>query len=111
MSVQTIRKKRPLPAKELAAMYDVSVRTIYRWNSQTREDWIDEQAATREAIRAYHDDEHHTWPQTADHFNMSQGAVRQRCYRARKERAAEAERSDAELFANSSDEQSGAVRD
>ncbi|MDW7547254.1 sigma factor-like helix-turn-helix DNA-binding protein, partial [Bifidobacterium longum] len=43
------------------------------------------------AVRAYHDDEGHTWPQTAEHFNMSQGAVRQRCYRARKERAAEAE--------------------
>ena len=24
MTIQTIRKKRPLPAKELAAMYDVS---------------------------------------------------------------------------------------
>lgn len=64
---------------------------VKSWNSQTREDWIDEQAATREAVRAYHDDEGHTWPQTAEHFNMSQGAVRQRCYRARKERAAEAE--------------------
>ena len=97
MTVQTIRKKRPLPAKELAAMYDVSVRTICRWNSQTREDWIDEQAATREAIRSYHDDEGHTWPQTAEHFNMTQGAVRQRCYRARKERQAEAERHVGEL--------------
>ncbi len=44
-----------------------------------------------EEIRAYHDDEGHTWPQTAEHFNMSQGAVRQRCYRARKERQAESE--------------------
>ncbi|WP_417353805.1 hypothetical protein [Gordonibacter pamelaeae] len=69
----------------------MSIRTVKSWNSQTREDWIDEQAATREAVRAYHDDEGHTWPQTAEHFNMSQGAVRQRCYRARKERAAEAE--------------------
>lgn len=90
MTIQTIRKKRPLPAKELAAMYDVSVRTIQRWASQTREDWIDEQATTREAIRAFHDDEGHTWPQTAKHFNLSQDAVRRRCYRARKERAAEA---------------------
>ena len=38
MTIQTIRRKRPLPAKELAEMYDVSVRTIKRWNSQTRED-------------------------------------------------------------------------
>ena len=88
--MQTIRKKRPLPAKELAKMYDVSVRTIQRWASQTREDWIDEQAALRESIRAYHDDAHHTWPQTAAHFGMSQDAVRRRCYRARREREAEA---------------------
>lgn len=90
MTVKTIRKKRPLPAKELAAMYDVSVRTIKRWNSQTREDWIDEQATLREAIRSYHDDERHSWSQTVEHFGMSLSAVRQRCYRARKERAAEA---------------------
>ena len=105
----TLRKKRPLPASEMAEMFGVNPRTIRSWNAMKREDWIDEQAATREAIRAFHDDEHHTWPQTAEHFNMSQGAVRQRCYRARKERAAEAERRDAELFTNSSDEQSGTV--
>lgn len=91
MTVQTIRKKRPMPARELAEAYGVSIRTIKRWNSQTREDWIDEQAATREAIRAYHDDEGHSWAQTVEHFNMSLSAVRQRCYRARKERKAEAE--------------------
>mgnify|MGYP003279229648 FL=1 len=91
MTYKTIRKKRPLPARVVAEMYGVSIRTVKSWNSQTREDWIDEQAATREAVRAYHDDEGHTWPQTAEHFNMSQGAVRQRCYRARKERAGEAE--------------------
>jgi transposase len=90
MTIQTIRKKRPLPAKELAEMYDVSVRTIKRWNSQTREDWIDEQATLREAIRAYHDDEGHSWSETTKHFGMSSSAVRQRCYRARKEREAEA---------------------
>lgn len=41
-----------------------------------------------EDIRAYHDDERHTWSQTAAHFNLSEGAARQRAYRARKERAA-----------------------
>ena len=76
MTIKTIRKKRPLPAKELAEAYDVSVRTIYRWNSQTREDWIDEQATLRESIRAYHDDDGHSWAATAEHFNMTQGAVR-----------------------------------
>lgn len=91
MTYKTIRKKRPLPARVVAEMYGVSIRTVKSWNSQTREDWIDEQAATREAVRAYHDDEGHTWPQTAAHFTMTQGAVRQRAYRARKERQAEAE--------------------
>lgn len=90
MTIKTIRKKRPLPAKELAEAYDVSVRTIYRWNSQTREEWIDEQATLRESIRAYHDDDGHSWAATAEHFNMTQGAVRARAYRARKEREAEA---------------------
>ena len=90
MTIQTIRKKRPLPAKELAEAYGVSVRTIKYWNSQTREDWIDEQATLRESIRAYHDDDGHSWSQTAERFGMSQDAVRSRCYRARKERAAEA---------------------
>lgn len=90
--VRTIlRKKRPMTAREAAELFNVHPRTIQSWVAMEREDWIDEQAATREAVRAYHDDEGHTWPQTAEHFNMSQGAVRQRCYRARKERAAEAE--------------------
>ena len=52
MTYKTIRKKRPLPARVVAEMYGVSIRTVKSWNSQTREDWIDEQAATREAVRA-----------------------------------------------------------
>lgn len=91
MTLQTIRKKRPMTARKLAAMYDVSPRTIVRWNSQTRQDWINDQADLRESIRVYHDDEGHSWNETVEHFNMSSSAVRQRCYRARKERAAEAE--------------------
>ncbi len=90
MTIETIRTKRTLPASELAEIYGVSARTIQRWNAQKREDWIDEQAALRESIRAYHDDEGHSWSQTIEHFNMSSSAVRQRCYRARKEREAEA---------------------
>lgn len=91
MTMKTIRKKRPLPARELAEMYDVSPRTIQRWASQTREDWIDEQAAGREAIRAYHDDEGHSWTQTAAHFGLALSTVKERAYRARRERQAEAE--------------------
>lgn len=94
MTRTILRKKRPLPAREMAEMFGVNPRTIRSWNAVKREDWIDEQAAMRESIRAYHDDEGHTWPQTAEHFGMSSSAVRQRCYRARKEReAAAAEKS------------------
>lgn len=91
VTYKTIRKKRTVPAPELAEMYDVSTRTIRRWCSQPRQEWIDEQAAGREAIRAYHDDEGHSWTQTADHFGLSLSAVKMRAYRARKERQAEAE--------------------
>lgn len=91
MTMKTIRKKRPLSARKLAEMYDVTPRTIMRWASQTRADWIDEQAAGREAIRSFHDDEGHSWTQTADHFGLSLSTVKERAYRARKERQAEAE--------------------
>lgn len=87
---ETIRKKRPMSARALAEMWDVSPRTIQRWASQTREAWMDEQAAGRETIRAYHDDEGHSWSQTAEHFALAQSTVKERAYRARKERAAEA---------------------
>ena len=90
MTIQTIRKKRPITAREAAEAYGVTPRTIRRWAAQPRQDWIDEQAATREAIRAYHDDEGHSWSQTVEHFGMSLSAVRQRAYKARKEREAEA---------------------
>lgn len=94
MTRTILRKKRPLPARKMAEMFGVNPRTIRSWNAMKREDWIDDQAAMRESIRAYHDDEGYTWPQTAEHFGMSQDAVRARCYRARKEReAAAAEKS------------------
>lgn len=86
MSIQTIRKKRPMKAAVLAEAYGVSVRTIKRWNSQTREDYLTEQERIREEIRSYHDDDGHSWAKTAEHFGMSTGAVRQRAYRARKDR-------------------------
>ncbi len=90
MTIKTIRKKRPLPAKELA---EATTFLFARFTGgiRKREEWIDEQATLRESIRAYHDDDGHSWAATAKHFNMTQGAVRGRAYRARKERAAEAE--------------------
>ena len=91
MVIQTIRKKRPLPARQLAEMYDVTPRTIMGWAAQTRADWTDEQAAGREAIRAYNDDDGHSWTQTGKQFHLSLSTVKERAYRARKVRAAEAE--------------------
>lgn len=86
MAIQTIRKKRPMKAKVLAEAYGVSISTIKRWNSQTRKDYLGEQARLREEIRAYHDDDGHSWAKTAERFEMSISAVRQRAYRARKDR-------------------------
>lgn len=90
MTIKTIRAKRPISARKAAETYGVSIRTIQRWASQPREEWIDDQATTREAIRAYHDDDGHSWSETSKHFNMSTSAARQRAYKARKEREAEA---------------------
>lgn len=48
-------------------------------------------AEQREATRVYKDVEGHTWPEVMDHFNLSLHAAKSRVYKARKERAAEAE--------------------
>jgi DNA-directed RNA polymerase specialized sigma24 family protein len=48
-------------------------------------------AAQREATRVYKDVERHTWRETAEHFGIKERATKYRVYRARKERAAEAE--------------------
>lgn len=86
MAIARITKKRPMPAKELAEAYGVSLRTIQRYVSQPREDYLADQAKLREEIRAYHDDAGHSWAKTAERFEMSISAVRQRAYRARKDR-------------------------
>ena len=48
-------------------------------------------ADEREAIRAFHDDAGHSWTETAEHFGLHLNTVKQRAYRACKERAAERE--------------------
>lgn len=78
-----------LTAKEAARRAKTSERTARRWTSQPRAEWIAEQAEAREEIRAYHDDEGHSWPETARHFGVSVDSVKRRAYRARKERAEE----------------------
>lgn len=87
--IETERRKRRVTAREGARLTGLSERYIRKLVAQTREDYLAEQAERREAIRAYHDDEGHTWEQTATHFGTSIYNVQKRAYRARKERAEE----------------------
>lgn len=78
-----------LTAKEAARRQGRSTRTAQRWTSQPREQWLADKAREREGIRAYHDEGGHSWPETGKHFGLAEDTVKQRAYRARKERAAE----------------------
>lgn len=78
-----------LTAREASKKTQLSLRTIQRWTSKSRADWIDEKAQEREEIRAYHDDLGHSWAETAAHFGLHYDTVKRRAYRARKERAEE----------------------
>lgn len=77
--------------RELSERTGLNRRTIMRHTSMPRAEWLQQKADEREAIRAYHDDEGHSWPETAKHFGVSVDTVKQRAYRARQERAKERE--------------------
>ena len=77
--------------REAAEITGLSPRSIRRWTSMPRSQYIREQKQRREEIRAYHDDQDHTWPETARHYGTTESNVKQLAYRARKERAREAE--------------------
>lgn len=87
--METVRRKRRVTAREGAEITGLTPRHVRRLVAQPREEWINEKADEREKIRAYHDDEGHTWEQTAAHFGTSIYNVQKRAYRARKERAEE----------------------
>lgn len=89
--VETMRKKRKYTAKEGAARLGLSERYVRQLVAQPRDEWLAEKAAERESIRAFHDDEGHSWTQTAAHFGLHVDTVKRRAYNARKERAAERE--------------------
>lgn len=74
---------------ELVEKTGLSRATIARHTSRSRAEWLAQKAAQREAIRAYHDEEGHSWTETAKHFGLDYSTVKQRAYRARKERAVE----------------------
>lgn len=83
--------RKGLTAREAAKRAGMSTRSAQRWTSRPREEYIAEMAAEREAIRRFHDDEGNSWTETAAHFGLHLNTVKQRAYRARKERAAERE--------------------
>lgn len=83
------RRKRRVTAREGAAITGLSPRHVRRLVAQPRAEWLAEKAREREEIRAYHDDEGHTWPETAAHYGLSIYTVQQRARRARRDRAAE----------------------
>lgn len=66
----------------------LSIATIRRHTSLPREEWLTKKAAEREAILTFHDDEGHSWTQTAKHFGLHVDTVRRRARRARRDRAA-----------------------
>lgn len=76
-------------AREAAGVVGTSVRTAQRWTAVPRDEWLRQMADEREDIRSFHDDEGHSWPETADHFGLSVDTVKRRSYRARKEREQE----------------------
>lgn len=75
--------------REASEITGLSTRTIRRWTSMNRDEWLAQKAAEREAIRAYHDDEGHSWVETAKHFGIHYDTAKQRAYRARKGRILE----------------------
>lgn len=83
------QRQRKYTAKEGAERTGVSERHVRRLVALPRDEWLAEKAAEREAIRAFHDDEGHSWPETAEHFGLHYDTVKRRAGRARKERAAE----------------------
>jgi len=66
----------------------LSIATIRRHTSLPRDEWLTKKADEREAILTFHDDEGHSWTQTAKHFGLHVDTVRRRARRARRDRAA-----------------------
>lgn len=65
----------------------VTPRHVRRLGTFPRDGWIELGAREREEIRTFHDDQGHTWDETAKRFGVL--SVRRRAYRAREECAAE----------------------
>ena len=77
-----------LTAREAAKLKNKSIRTAQRWTSMPRDEWLAQKAREREEIRAYHDDEGHSWAETGRHFGITRDTAKDRGIRGRKEKAA-----------------------
>lgn len=87
MSAEPRHPRNGRTIKEASEITGLSPRSIRRWTSRSRDEWLQQKADEREAIRAFHDEEGHSWTQTAKHFRLDVSTVKRRAYRARKERA------------------------
>lgn len=82
-------RRGPITARELARKMKISERKVQYWTAIPRNQWLQDNFERREAVRAYHDDEGHSWAQTGKHFEIRGDSAKKLGYRARKERAAE----------------------
>ena len=85
------RRKRSVSAREGAQLVGRSERTVRRWVAQERMNWREEQRARRESIRVMHDEQGMSWAQIAEQLQIDRTTAQRLGYRARKERAAEAQ--------------------
>ena len=81
-------QQRRVTAKEGALLTGVSERQVRRLVALPRDEWLTKKADEREAILTFHDDEGHSWTQTAAHYGLHVDTVRRRARRARRDRAA-----------------------
>lgn len=88
-------------AREVAKRMGTSARTAQRWTSRSRSEWLQQKADEREEIRAYHDEQGHSWAETATRFRLDVSTVKRRAYRARKERAQEESRNGVPISSDS----------
>lgn len=90
MSAERRHPRNGRTIKEAAKITGMSPRSIRRWTSRSRDEWLQQKADEREEIRAFHVEDGYSWTQTAKHFQLDVSTVKRRAYRARKERAQEA---------------------
>lgn len=72
--------------RDKAAAEGVSLRTIQRREGVDRETWLRWMAEDREEIRRMHDEEGRTWDDIAGYCGLTVSTVRQRAYRARRDK-------------------------